>query len=91
MVFIEEENETRDIDVSDICDDDDEEEQNKKPRAKDYPSGSLVDLEEKDKERKRKADEDLLESMECDNGNVLKKKHRDDNSGKGKFAMIYCL
>jgi hypothetical protein len=31
-------------------------------------------MEEKDKERKCKADEDLLESMECDDGNVLKKK-----------------
>jgi hypothetical protein len=57
-VFKEEEYDIPEIDVSDIFNDDDEGDQNKKPRAKDYPSGTITmySQEDKDQHRNRKAD-----------------------------------
>jgi hypothetical protein len=85
MVFKEEEYDAPDIDVSDIFDDDDEGDQNKKPIAKDYPSGTITmySQEDKDQHRKCKADEQLLDSLECEDDKDLNKKPRGDNSGKG--------
>jgi len=84
-VFKEEEYDDPDIDVSDIFDGDDEGDQNKKPRAKGYPSGTITiySQEDKDEHRKRKADEQLLDSLQCEDDKDPNKKPRGDNSGKG--------
>jgi len=91
MVFKEEEYDVPDIDVSDIFDDNDEGDQNKKPRAKDYPLGTMYHQEDKDQYRKRKADEQLLDSLECEDDKDPNKKPRGYNSGKGKLAICYCF
>ena len=85
MVFKEEEYDIPNIDVSDIFDGDDEGDQNKKPRAKDYPSGTITmySQEDKDQHRKCKADKQLLVSLECEDDKDPNKNPRGDNSGKG--------
>jgi hypothetical protein len=84
-VFKEEEYNIPDIDVLDIFDGDDEGDQNKKPRAKGYPSGTITiySQEDKDEHRKRKADEQLLDSLQCEDDKDPNKKPRGNNSGKG--------
>jgi hypothetical protein len=67
--FKEEDIDTPLIDVSDIFDHDDED-QNQKPRAK-------------EDHRKRKVDDQLLDSVQCDNDKDQNKKQRADKDGTG--------
>jgi hypothetical protein len=82
-IFAEEEYDIPDVDVSDIFDDNDKEGQHKKPRAPEYPSATILCQEDKDRHRKRKSEEHILDSLDGDDDNDLNKKPKAHESGKG--------